>query len=74
MWGIRLIAPAVPKFPPQDFLYIHTAMLTLSHALATVFDDWIQQIHAEPCVLERNQTVDALLESPRKLRKGMEPR
>lgn len=42
--------------------------------LATVFDDWIQQIHAEPCVLERNQTVDALLESPRKLRKGMEPR
>lgn len=44
-----------------------------SGILATVFDQWIEQIHAEPCVLERNKVVDELLESPSKLRKGMEP-
>ncbi|WP_338881593.1 hypothetical protein WHX56_14265 [Achromobacter veterisilvae] len=42
--------------------------------LGTVFDDWIQQIHAEPCVLERDQVTRELLDMPGKPRKGMAPR
>ncbi|MGE8449113.1 MAG: hypothetical protein ACN6OP_00535 [Pseudomonadales bacterium] len=42
--------------------------------LGTVFDDWIKQIHAEPCVIERDQVTRELLDMPGKPRKGMAPR
>lgn len=40
----------------------------------TVFDDWIKQIHAEPCVIERDQVTRELLDVPGRPRKGMGPR
>ncbi|MFY1961341.1 hypothetical protein [Achromobacter xylosoxidans] len=39
-----------------------------------IFDDLMAAVATEPCVMERDQDVAALLEDPRKLRKGMGPR
>lgn len=39
-----------------------------------IYDDLLAGLAKEPCVLERDQMTMELLESPRKLRKGMAPR
>ncbi len=39
-----------------------------------IYDDLITALAAEPCVIEFRQTTSELLESPRRLRKGMAPR
>ncbi|MDF3850664.1 hypothetical protein [Achromobacter denitrificans] len=39
-----------------------------------IYDDLLAGLAEEPCVLEREQMTSELLESPRKLRKGMGPR
>lgn len=39
-----------------------------------IFDEMIESVPNEPCVQERDQMTAELLEPPRKLRKGMEPR
>ena len=39
-----------------------------------IYDDLLAGLAVEPCVLEKDQMTMELLESPRKLRKGMEPR
>ncbi len=39
-----------------------------------IYDDLLASLAKEPCVLERDQMTTELLESPRKLRKGMAPR
>lgn len=39
-----------------------------------IYDDLLADLAKEPCVLERDQMTIELLESPRKLRKGMAPR
>ncbi|MCP1404414.1 hypothetical protein [Achromobacter insolitus] len=39
-----------------------------------IYDDLLADLAREPCVLERDQMTTELLESPRKLRKGMAPR
>ncbi len=42
--------------------------------MGQIYDDLIAGVAEEPCVIERDQDVAELLESPRKLRKGMAPR
>ncbi|CAB3814095.1 MULTISPECIES: hypothetical protein [Achromobacter] len=39
-----------------------------------LYDDFIRDLHREPCVLERDDMKDALLEPSNRLRKGMAPR
>lgn len=39
-----------------------------------LYDELLTSVAAEPCVLERDQDVQALMEAPHKLRKGMAPR
>ena len=42
--------------------------------MGDIYDELQQRLTAEPCVLERDEMVDALMEAPTKLRKGMAPR
>lgn len=42
--------------------------------MGQIYDDLMEGLAAEPCVIERDQDVAALLEDPRKLPKGMGPR
>ncbi len=42
--------------------------------MGEIYDDLLEGLAAEPCVIERDQDVAELLEDPRKLRKGMGPR
>ncbi|MGB3819318.1 hypothetical protein [Achromobacter pulmonis] len=42
--------------------------------MGEIYDDLMAGLADEPCVIERDQDVGALLEDPRKLRKGMGPR
>lgn len=39
-----------------------------------LYDELLASVVAEPCVIERDQDVQALMEAPHKLRKGMAPR
>lgn len=39
-----------------------------------IYDDLMDGLAKEPCVVERDQMTAELLEQPRKLRKGMAPR
>ena len=56
-----------------------SAALSVSAAWAQqtereLYDDFIRDLHREPCVLERDDMKDALLEPSNRLRKGMAPR
>ncbi|MFP3747022.1 hypothetical protein SB816_28450 [Achromobacter sp. SIMBA_011] len=42
--------------------------------MGEIYDDLMAGLADEPCVIERDQDVAALLGDPRKLRKGMGPR
>ncbi|WP_241132043.1 hypothetical protein [Achromobacter xylosoxidans] len=42
--------------------------------MGEIYDDLMAGLAVEPCVTERDQDVAALLEDPRKLRKGKGPR
>jgi hypothetical protein len=42
--------------------------------MGDIYDELMQQIAAEPCVLERKEWTSEMLEAPYKLRKGMGPR
>lgn len=46
----------------------------LASPVDSIYDDLRAGLADEPCVIERDQDVAALLEDPRKLRKGMGPR
>lgn len=39
-----------------------------------LYDEFIEALSAEPCVIERDQDIQDLMEAPDKLRKGMAPR
>lgn len=39
-----------------------------------LYDELLSSLAVEPCVLERDQDVQALMEAPHRLRKGMAPR
>ncbi|MDH1520626.1 MULTISPECIES: hypothetical protein [Achromobacter] len=39
-----------------------------------LYDDFMRDLHHEPCVLERDDMKDALMEPANRLRKGMAPR
>jgi len=39
-----------------------------------LYDEFMDALRAEPCVIERDQDVQDLMEAPDKLRKGMAPR
>jgi len=41
---------------------------------ADLYDEFMEALRAEPCVIERDQDVQDLMEAPNKLRKGMAPR
>ncbi len=41
---------------------------------AGLYDDFMEALRAEPCVIERDQDVREMMEEPAKLRKGMAPR
>lgn len=40
----------------------------------SLYDDFMQALREEPCVIERDQDVREMMETPDKLRKGMAPR
>lgn len=42
--------------------------------MGDIYDELLQRLGAEPCVLERDKDVGELLDAPGKLRKGMAPR
>ena len=42
--------------------------------MGDIFDDLLVRLASEPCVRERDEMVESLMESPAKLRKGMAPR
>ncbi len=42
--------------------------------MGQIYDDLMEGLAAEPCVIERDQMTAELLEAPAKLRKGMAPR
>ncbi|MNV92202.1 hypothetical protein D3C71_1867730 [compost metagenome] len=42
--------------------------------MGDIYDELLQRLVVEPCVLERDEMVDALMEASAKLRKGMAPR
>lgn len=42
--------------------------------IADIYDDLMQQLKVEPCVVERDKWVAEVLDAPGKLRKGMAPR
>lgn len=42
--------------------------------MGDLYDEFMEALHAEPCVIERDQDVQDLIEAPEKLRKGMAPR
>lgn len=42
--------------------------------MGDIYDDLLARQATEPCVLERDDMVAALMEAPAKLRKGMAPR
>lgn len=39
-----------------------------------LYDEFMEALRSEPCVIERDQDVQDLMEAPDKLRKGMPPR
>ncbi|MEN5158978.1 hypothetical protein [Achromobacter spanius] len=39
--------------------------------MGDIYDELLQRLAVEPCVLERDDMVDSLMEAPAKLRKGM---
>lgn len=39
-----------------------------------LYDEFIEGLRIEPCVIERDQDVQEMMEAPDKLRKGMAPR
>lgn len=39
-----------------------------------IFDEFIEALRVEPCVIERDKDVQEMMETPDKLRKGMAPR
>lgn len=39
-----------------------------------LYDDFMKALRDEPCVIERDQDVQEMMETPNKLRKGMAPR
>lgn len=39
-----------------------------------LYDELVGALRAEPCVIERDQDIQELMEAPDKLRKGMAPR
>ena len=40
----------------------------------SLYDDFMQALREEPCVIERDKDVQEMMETPDKLRKGMAPR
>lgn len=62
--------------PPGGFFLQSSARRpeTARQSDADIYDDLLAALAKEPCVLERDQMTAELLESPRKLRKGMTPR
>jgi len=40
----------------------------------SLYDEFMQALREEPCVIERDQDVQEMMETPEKLRKGMAPR
>lgn len=41
--------------------------------MGQVYDDSMADLAVEPCVIERDEMAEALMETPAKLRKGMAP-
>nr|WP_312477399.1 hypothetical protein [Achromobacter ruhlandii] len=42
--------------------------------MGDIYDELLQRLALEPCVAERDQDTQELMEAPNKLRKGMAPR
>lgn len=61
----------------SEFLRWHQVSNDLTRPaglIGDIYEELLQRLAVEPCVLERDQNVRELLEQPKKLRKGMEPR
>lgn len=66
--------PGLAGVKNGDYLRPERFHRTLAYSGGQKLRDLLAGLAEERCVLEREQMTEELLESPRKLRKGMEPR
>jgi hypothetical protein len=69
LWEVKRLRAALLRMHQVSFELQRPAGLT-----GGIYDDLLAALAVEPCVLERDQLVSELLDSPRKPRKGMAPR
>jgi len=69
LWEVKRLRAAMLRLHQVSFELKRPAGLT-----GDIYDDLLAGLAKEPCVLERDQMTAELLESPRRLRKGMAPR
>ncbi|WP_258128614.1 hypothetical protein [Achromobacter anxifer] len=69
LWEVKRLRAAMLRMHQVSFELQRPAGLT-----GGIYDDLLAALAVEPCVLERDQLVSELLDSPRKPRKGMAPR
>ncbi|MCY1535102.1 hypothetical protein D9M68_704930 [compost metagenome] len=69
LWEVKRLRAALLRLHQVSF-----DLQRPSGLMGGIYDDLLAGLAKEPCVLERDQMTNELLESPRKLRKGMEPR
>lgn len=69
LWEVKRLRAALLRMHQVSFELKRPAGL-----MGGIYDDLLAGLAVEPCVLEKDQMTMELLESPRKLRKGMPPR
>ena len=69
LWEVKRLRAALLRMHQVSFELNRPAGL-----MGGIYDDLLAGLAVEPCVLEKDQMTMELLESPRKLRKGMAPR
>ncbi len=69
LWEVKRLRATLLRMHQVSFELKRPAGL-----MGGIYDDLLAGLAVEPCVLEKNQMTMELLESPRKLRKGLAPR
>ncbi|PND31825.1 hypothetical protein C1I89_23765 [Achromobacter pulmonis] len=69
LWEVKRLRAALLRLHQVSFELKRPTGL-----MGGIYDDLIQQLATEPCVKEKDQLVQELLEPASKVRKGMAPR
>ena len=69
LWEVKRLRAALLRLHQVSFELKRPTGL-----MGGIYDDLIQQLATEPCVKEKDQLVQELLEPATKVRKGMAPR